>query len=390
MIAAFAPATVSNVAAGFDVLGFALDEPGDVVVARLARRRPASSSARSPATAAACRAIRRRTPPAWPRRRCWRRSAPGTASRSTSTRACRWPAASAAAAPAPWRRWWRSTSCSAARRRSNWCCQAAWQGEQAGCGAAHADNVAPSLYGGFVLARSVEPPDIVRLPVPAGLSCAVLHPHLEVQTGTARALLGDTVPLATRSGSGRTSARSSSALHPGDLALLSRSLEDHVAEPSAPLLVPGFAPGQGRGAGRRRARLQPVGIGPVDLRAGADARGGARRRRGDGRAPMRPIRGAGADLWVSPVGTTGARIVPSREAVMPFISTRGAAGAPVSFAEALLRGLAPDGGLYVPTVDPAMRRPSSRAARPAARPSGRRPARAARGRHLRPRRLRRA
>ena len=69
-------------------------------------------------------------------------------------------------------------------------------GEQAGCGAVHPDNVAPALYGGFVLARSADPPDIVRLPVPAGLACAVLHPAIEVHTGTARALLGDTVPLA--------------------------------------------------------------------------------------------------------------------------------------------------------------------------------------------------
>ena len=41
-------------------------------------------------------------------------------------------------------------------------------GETVACGAAHPDNVAPSLYGGFVLARTVDPPDIVRLPVPDG------------------------------------------------------------------------------------------------------------------------------------------------------------------------------------------------------------------------------
>ena len=35
-VTAFAPATVSNVACGFDVLGFALDTPGDEVTARFA------------------------------------------------------------------------------------------------------------------------------------------------------------------------------------------------------------------------------------------------------------------------------------------------------------------------------------------------------------------
>ena len=42
---------------------------------------------------------------------------------------------------------------------------------------------------------SAQPPDIVRLPVPDGLACAVLHPHIEVQTGTARGLIGDQVAL---------------------------------------------------------------------------------------------------------------------------------------------------------------------------------------------------
>ena len=46
-----------------------------------------------------------------------------------------------------------------------------------------------------MLARSANPPDIVRLPVPSGLSCAVLHPRMEVHTATARQLLGDTVKL---------------------------------------------------------------------------------------------------------------------------------------------------------------------------------------------------
>jgi len=46
------------------------------------------------------------------------------------------------------------------------------QAEQVACGTAHADNVAPALLGGFVLIRSYEPLDIVRLPVPQGLAAA--------------------------------------------------------------------------------------------------------------------------------------------------------------------------------------------------------------------------
>ncbi len=74
----------------------------------------------------------------------------------------------------------------------------AMAGEIAGCGSAHPDNVAPALYGGFVLARTSQPADLVRLPVPDGLSCAVLHPHLMIETGSARRLLGESVPLISR------------------------------------------------------------------------------------------------------------------------------------------------------------------------------------------------
>ena len=70
-VTAFAPATVSNVACGFDVLGFALDAPGDEVTARFATR-PRRSVRIDDIIGdeAGCRAMRRRTPPASPRRRC--------------------------------------------------------------------------------------------------------------------------------------------------------------------------------------------------------------------------------------------------------------------------------------------------------------------------------
>ena len=76
---------------------------------------------------------------------------------------------------------------------------------------------------------------------PRGCRAPVLHPHLEVQTGAARALLGDTLPLQTAVRQWANLGALVSALHTGDLALLSRSLVDHVAEPKRASLVPGFA-----------------------------------------------------------------------------------------------------------------------------------------------------
>src|SRR5262249_30762890 len=71
----------------------------------------------------------------------------------------------------------------------------AFEGERLGAGSAHGDNIAPCLYGGFVLVRRASPPDTVRLPVPDGLVAVVVHPDLEIETARARALLGDAVPL---------------------------------------------------------------------------------------------------------------------------------------------------------------------------------------------------
>ena len=67
----------------------------------------------------------------------------------------------------------------------------AFEGERVGAGSAHGDNIAPAVYGGFVLVRVPNPPDVVRLPVPAGLTAVVVHPDLEIETARARALLGD-------------------------------------------------------------------------------------------------------------------------------------------------------------------------------------------------------
>ncbi len=307
MIAAFAPATVSNVAAGFDVLGFALDEPGDVVVARLSdtpgvvigevtgdggrlSRDPGKNTAGAAAQALLAALgtrqgivldVHKGLP-----------LASGVGSSGASAVAAVVAVNELLGRPASMER----------------VCQAAMQGEQAGCGAIHPDNVAPSLYGGFVLARSVEPPDIVRLPVPAGLSCAVLHPHLEVQTGAARALLGDSVPLATAVRQWANLGALVSALHTGDLALLSRSLVDHVAEPKRAVLVPGFARVKAAALAAGALGCSLSGSGP-SIFALAPTLAAARAVGEAMAAAYAAEPGPGADLWVSPVGTTGARIV---------------------------------------------------------------------------------
>ena len=86
----------------------------------------------------------------------------------------------------------------------------------------------------------MNPPDIVRLPVPDGLVAVVVHPELEIETAHARAILGESVRLADAIQQWANLGAFVDALHRSDFALLARSLEDRIAEPKRAPLVPGF------------------------------------------------------------------------------------------------------------------------------------------------------
>jgi homoserine kinase len=186
--------------------------------------------------------------------------------------------------------------------------ECAMAGEQAGCGAVHPDNVAPTLFGGFVLARSAQPPDIVRLPVPAGLACAVLHPHLEIETGAARKLLGNQVALEDATRQWANVGGLVAALYSSDLALLSRSLVDSIAEPRRAALVPGFADVKAAAMDAGALGCSLSGSGP-SIFALAPTLEAARSAGAAMHTTYDRVSGAGADLWVCPVGRQGARVV---------------------------------------------------------------------------------
>ena len=92
-----------------------------------------------------------------------------------------------------------------------------------------------------MLVRRASPPDIVRLPVPAGLTAVVVHPDLEIETAQARALLGTTVPLPDAIQQWANLGAFVDGLHRGDFEQISRALEDTIAEPRRAPLVPGLA-----------------------------------------------------------------------------------------------------------------------------------------------------
>ncbi|MBE0677308.1 MAG: homoserine kinase [Bacteroidales bacterium] len=116
----------------------------------------------------------------------------------------------------------------------------AMEGERLASGAPHADNVAPSLYGGITLIRSYEPLDIVQLNIPRELFCVIIHPEIEVKTSVARGLLDRHIPLETAVRQWGNVGGLVAGLYREDYDLIGRSLEDYVAEPKRAGLIPGF------------------------------------------------------------------------------------------------------------------------------------------------------
>ncbi len=114
------------------------------------------------------------------------------------------------------------------------------EGERVACGSGHADNVAPALLGGFVLIRSYEPLDCIKIPVPEGLYCVLVHPDVIVETAYARSILPKEIPLKKAISQWGNTAGVIAALMQGDLKLLGRSLEDYIVEPVRSALIPGF------------------------------------------------------------------------------------------------------------------------------------------------------
>jgi homoserine kinase len=116
----------------------------------------------------------------------------------------------------------------------------AMQGEAAASGAVHVDNVAPSLYGGLVLIVGIDDPIVTRVPVPDIVRCVLVHPHLELSTRMARGVLGPNVTLSDVVWQQANLAGFIAGCFTGDLRLIRASLEDVVIEPQRKALIPGF------------------------------------------------------------------------------------------------------------------------------------------------------
>lgn len=115
----------------------------------------------------------------------------------------------------------------------------AMNGEKVACGVKHADNIAPCIYGGVTLIRSVFPLDIISINAPP-LHVTVMHPQIEVRTSDARQILKQQVLLKDAIKQWGNIAGLVAGFLKHDCDLISRSLEDFIIEPVRSILIPGF------------------------------------------------------------------------------------------------------------------------------------------------------
>lgn len=112
-------------------------------------------------------------------------------------------------------------------------------GEKVASGVKHADNIAPCIYGGITLIRSIFPLDIIQIPTPS-LFVTVVHPQIEIRTSDAREILRKEVLLKDAIRQWGNIAGLVAGLMKNDYDLIGRSLEDVIIEPIRSILIPGF------------------------------------------------------------------------------------------------------------------------------------------------------
>ena len=116
----------------------------------------------------------------------------------------------------------------------------ALEGEFLACGARHADNVAPCLFGGLTMVKSYDPLDILQLPIPEGLYMATIFPNVEVKTADSRSKVPKEVSTSLLTQQVSSMAAFIKALYEEDISLLAQSMVDYVAEPGRKDLIPHF------------------------------------------------------------------------------------------------------------------------------------------------------
>ncbi len=238
-IRVFAPATVANLSAGYDVLGLAVHFPGDEVVITLNDSNKITLDEvtgddgklpRDPekniVSAVVKMYLQQRQISIGASISLHKKMPFGSGLGSSSASAVAGLVAINALMEHPWER--------------KALLPLAMEGERLACGSAHADNVAPSLLGGVVLIRSYDPLDVISLPVPEGIYISLVYPHVIVPTGEARKIIKPQVLLKDAVTQWGNVGGIVAGFCMNDIDLIGRSMQDVIIEPIRAILIPHF------------------------------------------------------------------------------------------------------------------------------------------------------
>ena len=236
-VTVFGPATVSNVGPGFDLMGFALESPGDEMIVRRNDRGilvlmdesgcnlPLDPGKNVAAVAAASLLHRLGSKEGFDLI-FTRKINPGSGVGSS--------AASCVAAVVG------INELLGCPFEIDALIPCAMEGEKISSGSAHADNIAPALLGGITLICGYDPLYIKQIPYPDDLWCAVVHPELMIKTMESRKLIPTQVRLSVALQQCGNLAGLVAGLTTCDYALISRSITDVFAEPYRTQQLPDF------------------------------------------------------------------------------------------------------------------------------------------------------
>lgn len=182
----------------------------------------------------------------------------------------------------------------------------ALDGEAVASGSRHGDNLGSMLLGGLVLATHER---LLRIDVPDAWHCALVHPHVVLETRRARAALAGNYALGEFVAQSTHLALVLAGCYRGDAALVREGLKDVLVEPRRAPLIPHFAQ-------VKQAALDHHALGASISGAGPSVFGWYDNRR-DAEAASVAMQAAFADAgldsdaWVSPVNGPAATLIDS-------------------------------------------------------------------------------
>lgn len=239
-IKVFAPATVANVSCGFDVMGFALDSPGDEIVLKKTDRKGivikeitgdygnlSKEIDNNTATVAIQSYINQIGEDVGLEVYLHKKMPLGSGLGSS--------AASAVAGV------FAANELLGGKLTRGELLPFAMEGEKLASGDYHADNVAPSLFGGFILIRGYDPVDVVKIATPENMWVSVVHPAIEINTKEARGLLSKEIALKKAIQQWGNVGGLIAGLITEDYELIGRSMEDVIIEPVRAKLLKGYS-----------------------------------------------------------------------------------------------------------------------------------------------------